>query len=458
MSERLRERLNGAQIDRQFDSISQGGRIRTTPKPSPRSSRSLGSYVQKARSITPTESPMSSSPPSPKAQPVQRDQESEDTSATPTPQSPFGTSPEATTKPRENRRTTSTRPPPILKKSGSGPKRRLKSPSGLSPAYQGPYSPTGAGNEGAATFDDDPTSSESSVPIAGRSPRKSTTTRFNEEVAVSIPKASTFSRSSGGRISGESSQRSGRRNPTVVASTGASKRRPPVMRQRSSQASSYGASKYSPSRNSSLPNLALSMKPSDTETVNSPSQEAEAPSTRQLRGASPYPSKHPRRTSPSPSPSEGIAEDIGGEDVGAHEGSTKPSPGPSPVEEIPEANSKICKHLVDSDFRSQSMDKTRSSNPSFTNISSTNKSSAALPTAASFQAAGMLDTGQNISTAGKNKGKEAFKNEIVPLKAPASAGPQPPAETSQPLPRTKSQLTLLLEREKNRNRPTGQEP
>ena len=67
----------------------------------------------------------------------------------------------------------------------------------------------------------------------------------------------------------------------------------------------------------------------------------------------------------------------------------------------------------------------------------------------------MLDTGQGSSAVGKNRGKEAFKNEIVPLKAPASVGPEPPLDTSQPLLRTKSQLTLLLEREKNRS--AGQE-
>ena len=68
----------------------------------------------------------------------------------------------------------------------------------------------------------------------------------------------------------------------------------------------------------------------------------------------------------------------------------------------------------------------------------------------------MLDTGQGSSTAGKSRGKEAFKNEIVPLKAPASAGPESPFENPQPLPRTKSQLTLLLERERNRS--AGEEP
>lgn len=457
MSERVRERLTGTQIDRQYDRISQGGYIRTTPKPSPRSSRNLGSYDTEARSATSLKGATSTSPPSPQAEPVQDDEELEDTSVTPTSQSPITASQGPTTKPKENRRTITTRPPPILKKLSSGSNRSSKTSSILSPASQEVWSTAGAGNEEAITFDNLSTPIESLVPITGKSARKSTTTRFNEEVAVSIPKVSTVSRLSGSRLSGESSQRSGRRNPIVMASTGASKRRPPVMRQRSSQASSFGASKDPPSRSSSSPNLARSMKPTYTNTTNSASQEAEASSARRSRAASPHPSKHRNGSSPSPPADEETAEDLRGEDEGAQEPSTNPGSGRRLVEEILNANSEVSKPLVDPNFRSKFVDKTRPSSRSFTNISSfARKSSAAVPTAASFQASGMLDTGQGTSTAGKNRGTEAFKNEIVPLKAPASAGPEPRAEASQPLPRTKSQLTLLLEREKNRS--VGQEP
>lgn len=454
MSGRVRERLSGAQIEKQFNSISEGGYIRTTPTPSPRSSRSLGSYDIEARSTTSTENAISSSPASTKAGPVQSEDESEDISVTPTPQSPFERSPEATNEPKENRQTSTTRPPPILKKVGSSSSSSSKSSSVLSPASQELWSAVAAGSEEAITFDDDPTPTDPLVPLVGKSTRRSTSTRFNEEVTVSIPKVSTVSRSSGGRLSGESSQRSSRKNPIVVASTGASKRRPHVMRQRSSQAASFGASKDAPPRSSSSPNLARSMKPSYTNTADSPSQEVAPSSARRLRAASPHPSKYREQSSPSPPSSEETAEDFGGEDAWAQEPSTNSGSGPTNAEEI--ANTNANKPLVDPDFRSKFVDKTRPSNRSFTNMSSlARKSSAAVPTAASFQATGMLDTGQGTSTAGGNRGKEAFKNEIVPLKAPAAAGPESPAEASQPLPRTKSQLTLLLEREKSRS--AGQE-
>ena len=451
MSGRLRERLSGAQIDRQFTSISQGGRIRTTPTPSPRSSRNLGRSAKEARSIVSTSSAVSASP---RASFIPGSEDVEDTSVTPTPQSPSDASPEATVKSKENRRTITARPPPILKKLSSGSNRPSRSSSILSPASQGSSSTADTGIEGDVTFDDDSTPTEPHAPIAGRPVRKSNTTRFNEEVAVSIPKASIVSRSSGSRLSGESNQRSGRRNPIVVASTGASKRRPPIIRQRLSQISSFSTLKEPPSRTSSSPNLALSMTPY---TVKFPSQEAGASSARRLRAASPHPLKNDKGSSTSAPSSNEMAEDFGGEYMGIQEPSTNPPSKRSATAAISNAGSDLSKPLVDPDFRSQFVDKTRRSTRSFTNIASfARKSTAAVPTAASFQASGMLDTGQGSSTAGKNRGKEAFKNEIVPLKAPASAGPESRNETPQPLPRTKSQLTLLLEREKNRS--AGEEP
>ena len=456
MSERVRERLSGAQIDKQFDGISQGGYIRTTPKPSPRSSRHLDSYDTEAHSTDSTKSAVPSSPASPKARPVDSDDELQETSVTPTPPSHLRTISEATTtKPKENRRTTTTRPPPILKKVGSGSNQSSRSASLLSPTSQELWSTAGAAGEEAVTFDDDATSPESQAPVAGKAVRKSTTTRFNEEVAVSIPKVSAVSRSSGGRPVGESNQRPGRRNPIVVASTGASKRRPHVMRQRSSQASSLGTSKEAPSRSSSSPNLARVMNPTSTNTAKTNSPEGGALSVRRLRAASPHPSKSREGSSPNSPPSE-TAEDFGGEVAGAQEPSTNPPSKLGPVKENPNANLEGSKPLVDPDFRSIFVDRTRPSIRSLTNISSfARKSNAAAPTAASFQASGMLDAGQAISTTGRSRGKEAFQNEIVPLKAPASAGPEAPAEAPEPLPRTKSQLTLLLEREKNRS--AGQE-
>lgn len=236
----------------------------------------------------------------------------------------------------------------------------------------------------------------------------------------------------------------------IVASSGASKRRPSILRQQSSQAPSSGASKDPPLRSSSSPNLARSMKPNHTNISQSPSQEAEASSLRRSRAASPHPSKHRSLSSTSPPSSEEDAEKFSRDDPGPQEPSSNSNLGHTPVEKMANATSEPSKSLVDPGFRSRFEDKKRPPNRSFTNVSSfARKSSAVVPTAASFEASGMLDTGQSTLTAAR--GRDAFNNEIVPLKAPASAGPGPPAEASQSLPRTKSQLTLLLEREKNRS-------
>ena len=453
MSQRVRERLSGAHISKQFNGIRQGGYIRTTPKPSPRSSKSLGEYDAGTRPTTPTKTALSGSPASPQPRPLEDDEEGlEDVSVTPTPQDPLRTSADATAQPKENRRTRTTRPPPILKKLSSGSNSSIMGSSVLSPASQDLSSITGASNGEAVTFDDDSTPTESLIPIEGVSARRSNTTRFNEEVAVSTPKASAVSRLSGVRLSGENSQRSGKRNPVVVATTGVSKKRPTVMRQRSSQSASFGASKDAPSRSSSSPNLAPTMKPTHTHIAQSPSQDAEESFTRRSRAASPHPLRRRKGPSPSPPSSEGMAEDFGGDDVETQGPSKTPASGSTIIEDIANANPGTSNLLVDPAVRSNLVDKTRTPNLSLTNDPPlAHKSTAAVPTAASIQALGMLDTGEGSFNPVRNRGKGAFKNEIVPLKAPASAGPEPPVETSQPLPRTKSQLMLLLEREKNRS-------
>lgn len=103
------------------------------------------------------------------------------------------------------------------------------------------------------------------------------------------------------------------------------------------------------------------------------------------------------------------------------------------------------KPLVDPNFRSKFIGKTRSAQGSFTNLPSLlRKSGAPAPVSTSFQAAGMMD----ISSTSRGKGREAYTNVVAPLKAsPEAASDDDP----QPLPRTKSQLTLLLEKERSRS-------
>ena len=116
------------------------------------------------------------------------------------------------------------------------------------------------------------------------------------------------------------------------------------------------------------------------------------------------------------------------------------------------------KPLVDPNFRSKFIGKSRSAQGSFANIPSLlRKASASGPASASYQATGTMDTAHGTLATSRGTGRDAFTNVTAPLKAPAAAGPEAPSDNdAQPLPRTKSQLTLLLERE--RNRAASQEP
>ena len=75
------------------------------------------------------------------------------------------------------------------------------------------------------------------------------------------------------------------------------------------------------------------------------------------------------------------------------------------------------------------------------------KSTAAVATSADDQAIGTTDSAHH----GKGKRSEHFTDEIIHLKPPGSSGPRARDDSeAQSLPRTKSQLTLLLERDRQR--------
>ena len=446
----------------QFSSINEGGYIRTTPTASPRSSKSLGRNYAAARSDASfTINSSTSNVTSPHSDPLSSEDELEDISATPTPASPSAVvvrkSPEA----EETRgRTVRTgRPPPILKKSGSGSSESADS-------VQGDDTKIGAAAEDddeTVPDDDDLTYGSPRIPSIKRTApsRRPTATRFNEEVAVSIPKvSSSVPRSAGDkyrRSSGDStsSHRSGRRNPIVIATTRASRRKLAVLPRRSSGTSSLGNS-----RTSSFSKLACSPKADTIDPSTVMDREGEAKSTRIARAASPHPSKQRRRLSPGPPSDEEDTEeeDIDDEEVDDQRRKAQKTPFEDALTdsedisgESDDKENQTTKTLVDPNFRSKFVNNPRSQR-SLTNLHNfARKSTASISTAASFQATGTMGSGPPVSSAGRVKGKEAFTNVTAPLKAPASAGPETDEENVRPLPKTKSQLTLLLEREKSRS-------
>ena len=521
-SERLRQRISGTQVNIQFDIINEGGYIRTTPTSSPRSSKSLTAYYKEARRRTPPVTPPASEPNesilsteagnfstkkdakrrSPKgadagasaASKGPRDSRSlpdrsapkgniftpsaghrhgpesssrasflpkhidpKDSSITPTPMSPIAVLDQSEGTSKENKRTTqaTTWRPPILKKGSSGSSRSAMSAKIVSSSSAEPQAGTSPEILEASSPTDE---SGLSIQAGSSTYRRPTATRFNEEVAVSIPKpSSSVSRTTGERSSRLGGDKPGRRNPIVVASSAASRTKPTFIRQRSSS----GTPKGSLSRSSSNQNLAKSPRSLAASTsLGSRSglefrESPRLPSAKRSRGASPHPSKQRGKASPDPSPSQQLEDsdpDQPDQDepqrsgVGSREseGKKKESPGKS---------TELSKPLIDPDFRAKFIDRSRASQRSLTDLSAFNrKSSAAVATSASYQATGMMDSVQAPSTAGRSRGREAFTNVTAPLKAPAPAGPEAESEdTTAPLPRTKSQLTLLLEREKVRS-------
>ena len=445
--------MNGVQLANHVRRINEGGYIRTTPTQSPRSSRHLGSYIRAAHNDSSPVPPSSNYPPSStEAGPSSRgDHDDGHDQPTPTPTSPFADAKNSKSESKDNRRSATMRPPPILKNSSSGSSQSSNSPSILSSTEnEVRSSEVAADHEDAVDLEEDPKSHKQTLPISkGSAPaRRSNVTRFNEEVSVSIPKFSTsIPKSTAERprkTSGEGSQKFGKRNPVIVASTGASKRRPTVMRQRSSQVSSMGAS-----RNASFQNLARSPRPTSLETDDIPIETPGTPSARQARAASLHHWRQRIRLSTESPSSEEVSEASGDESTDKQRPPARPDVRSKCFEKVESE-----KPLVDPNFRANFVDQTRSSQRSLTSLSAfARKSSAAEPAAASYQASGMIERGQaTTSSSGKGKGKNAFTNEIVPLKAPAASGPEPTDEESyQALPRTKSQLSLLLERERVRS-------
>jgi len=468
-NEGVLKRISGVQVASQFSAITEGGTIEDrlpTPTQSPQSSRSFGSYYNEARNDhrlisvqsaaeattakldngdgnkTPTpSSPLASNKMTPgrlthtyagfsqrkidqaTGFPNDKKDDEDDDEATPTPSNPFGDISKTRAKRQEDWRPLTQRPPPILKKaSSSGSGKSSKGKAIIALTTDDIELPAATVNATAGTSAEDSMINSGNHALRkGQHPTgRYTATRFSEEVAVSIPKSSTSVVKAIEKVSrsqGESSQKPGKRNPLVLASTAASKR-PVVIRQKSSQMT-QNISKLKPSPSPPGPNVGHRAISTSTEAHST--QGLETPSSTRSSVASLHLSESHRRSSPEIVQSSEAAEEQKeyrtGDEVSQEE----------------------------LDTRAGNMEREMPKHRSFTNLPSfTRKSTAVTALATSYQVSGLLDLGQAPSLSAKDKGKEVFHNDIVPLKAPAPSGRVPSAEEA--LPRTKSQVTLLLER------------
>ncbi|KAL8945058.1 MAG: hypothetical protein Q9216_000042 [Gyalolechia sp. 2 TL-2023] len=385
---RLLENITGTLVAAIFSRISEGGYIRTTPTQSPRSSRSLGTFHLPRQ----PEEPDASSHPflHPSSAEIQSTCNDDD---------PGDAEETETESPSSSKKKLPPRPPPILKRSKQ-------------------LSPPGIGHLPGSDARTIPTprcgvpSQESEVQ-AKSSDRSSKSTRFiADDISSSIPPHSMsaeediYEESTDSR--NKSRQKPARRKIAVIASTVANKRRP-AMRSRPSQSSSSCASTASPLLSRSEPAV-------DVQTEDSSSAGCRTRTRRSV--AAPVP---PRHTS-------------------------------ACEEKLPQDHDLTEQHDLDygaeqhqpvaAGSRSQPGSRTMPRLTSFSSLA--RKSTAAAAASVSYQASGTMDSGQQ-SASGEDLDLDEDSADDGNL--PRLPGqPSPLSRTTGTMPKTKSQLTLLLQR------------
>ncbi|KAL9596135.1 MAG: hypothetical protein Q9219_005996 [cf. Caloplaca sp. 3 TL-2023] len=381
----LRENITGTFVAAIFTKISEGGYIRTTPTQSPRSSRSLGIYDR------PQQPEEHSKPSYPGRYPSVLNPRSD---------SDVGDAEETETESSlTSRKKLPPRPPPILKRT------KPTSPSGIARDL-------GSSIQSGRLSASDPrreTVSDRNLPIQqiegyAHSERSTKATRFTaDEVKPpvrSAPRA--FEDEEPTEWHSKSKQKPAKRRVAVVATTATSKRRP-AMRSRSSQSSSSNVSANPPS----LPKI----EPNAGDYTQEGSHAAGAKATEGL-GESSISQRHS---------SDCDMAVLEGEKVSAQPDS---------------------EHDTEQDKSSALGSRLRSTARVGTNrttlTSVLRKSTAAVAASASYQATGTMDFGQQSKSGmGPDPAADSPDN-LAPL--PKTTG------NNQNLPRTKSQLTLLLQR------------
>lgn len=226
-----------------------------------------------------------------------------------------------------------------------------------------------------------------------------------------------------------SSKKTGRKRTTFHVSTPANRRRPVAMRRQSSQSSSTVSNTTSP-----LSTLVISKVenagPVDGSGASGSRSSEIRPAIVSENISSPESAlQDPLITS---------TEDPSSTD---HTSSRKPQEG----------------SLVEPDFRSRFVAKTRSAQSSFVSLPSLLRTpSATTAASASYQASGTMDTGRHLQPGGRGKARVTFTKDTAPpqITNPVESGSEPDGG-AQALPRTKSQLTLLLEKDRRRGNGNG---
>ena len=438
-----------------FTAISAGDVIRTTPTQSPRTSWSLRDLRGQASARFPSrvEEPGPTSATSDAGRPPEGLTESR----TPTP-----TAYQAQSSSPASRRS-SGRPPPILKKSRAGSTQEPKTARVMSPKVElhDVGNDQGPSNSSETVFSVSPSVAARSRLGVPRLPqqRSAGTTAQREAPASNLATPASGSRlqstTSSIKGQGSSNPKPSKKTPSFAASTAATKRRPSATRRKSSQSSSSSASKNTSPRLAGQRNTSTQSPLSVPPELQSQSDDTENSSPQQTvrigdqeRELDNPTARPPRPTSPQSSKSAGSSS----ASSSRHDSPERRSAANDPEEKSADEEQVDQLEIAPKDFRSKFVDKSREgrSGP-FRPVAPKATAVSAVP--ASYQSSGILSSGQRDSPAGPGKGKmkqTTFYDETIALKppGPTSGLSNERTDTYSALPRTKSQLTLLLERDR----------
>lgn len=441
-SANIRDHIRGSQVAVLFSKISEGGFLRTTPTQSPRTSRSLASYRQTSYS----DNVLDSSPPNAQAT-SSRTQRSSSRAAEEnrrklgTVDDPTRRVPDSMTTSQRVKKDVSI-PPSILKKSRAESSSQLaKSTTIVSPTFNSLRpNPSGSNRETVMAFG----SSFSDATVTERGDRaerrEQLTSSSRNEKKPTISSSRSKVPLSEARTSGDKNFRlpgddpkSGRTKPAVHAKTGASKRRPVMASRKSSQSSSSNASNVI-SPPSSGKKVACSSEPPDSNLDAHAPSRRKAQLARSSRPGSPHPSKRGAHDTADESPSSDEDEDEEEEDGTGH------------------AKPLLDDSLVERDFRSKFASKIQPEPHRPGSLPPLERKAAhILADSAPYQATSTTRFEQAKQRNGKSKRNVGFTDEIIPLKPPGASAEENEDDTLSDLPRTKSQLTLLLEQDRRKS-------
>lgn len=435
----IRDHIRGSRVAMLFSKISEGGFLRTTPTQSPRVSRSLASHRQTSYSDNALDSPLPNTPATfPRTQRSSSEVTEENRRNIDVLDEPASRVPNSTITSQQMKKE-ATLPPSILKKSRAESATQLsKNTTVFSPIPDRPRQIPSSGSEEAVISFGSPFSDATVTgkgDSASRREQVTSSSRSEKKTSISsskskVPRPET--RTSGdknSRLPGED-QKPARSKSAVHAKTGASRRRQVVASRKSSQSSSSNASNVT-SPPISGRKVVTSSEPRGPNLDADACSRRQAPLAASSRPGSPHPSKHG---------AQGTAESSSSDEEEEEEYASN-------------GKSQLDDSLVDRDFRSKFASRIRPEPQLSGSLPPLDRQPVqASADSAPYQATSTIRFGQAKQRSGKSKRNVEFTDEIIPLKPPGASAEDDDDDSPADLPRTKSQLTLLLEQDRRKSR------